>query len=262
MAETIEIIKFQSGDSVEIHQIDSMWFAEAEGRHFLARTKQGLIEILKSLGHVTWRTLAPPVGTLLWHLSLLELENFGRGTKNKADEIVPQILKRFDAKTLADISDGQLETLRCEENIHVDSNLYKLLAHRRQLSRLGINVTYEATYTPMVFGSPLETPAPVLETPAPVLETLVSTMNSDLPLSSKQEAWIQLKALAETNDAAKQIVANVLAEPFSPTAREIVRAFGKPDFLEVSYEDLVRYVDNLVRRSSLVLELSRRFRII
>jgi hypothetical protein len=204
------------------------------------------------------------VGSMLWHISLLDLDKFGPETWNRADSIIPEILERFDAKTLADISEVQLETFSREESIHIDSNLYKFLAHRRQLSRAGINFTYEVTYTPLQLGSPLEVIESPLETqkpPTPVLETLVSTINSNLPLSSKQKAWIQLKELAQTNEAAKQIVDAVLAKPFSKMAKEIARTLGKPDFLEVSREDLVSYVTDLKLCSSLVLELAGRFQI-
>jgi len=157
MAETI---KFQSGESIELCQrADSMWFAQAQDRHFLAQTKQGLIEALKSLGPI----------------------------------ITPQVVEM----------------------------------------------------------------PPELSP----LDTYVSIINSDLSLSSKQEAWTRLKGLAGSDESAKRIVDAVLAQSLSTAAKEITRTLGKTDFLEVSYADLVKYVNDLVLRSRLVMELAGRFRI-
>jgi hypothetical protein len=119
--------------------------------------------------------------------------------------------------------------------------------------------TKQALIESLKYLGPSVTPQ-IIELP-PVLsplETFVGVINSDLPLVSKQEAWRKLKNLANDNAEAKEIVYRMLEKPFSYMAEEITHSLGKPDFLEVSHEELVKHINNLVVRNYLVLELSKR----
>lgn len=64
---------------------------------------------------------------------------FGLEDRNRADTTIPEILERFDVKSLGDVTEAQLETFRYMANIHVDSKFYKLLLFRRFVSKAGIS---------------------------------------------------------------------------------------------------------------------------
>jgi len=70
----------------------------------------------------------------------IESDSFSQETRNRADGLIPEILERSNAESLADLTETQLENFRYMSNLHADSEVYRLLLIRRQLSRAGISV--------------------------------------------------------------------------------------------------------------------------
>ncbi len=74
-------------------------------------------------------------------LAQIEAASFGQETRNRAEGIIPEILERSGVKSLADVTEAQLDNFRYMANIHADSDLYRLLLLRRRLALAGVSWT-------------------------------------------------------------------------------------------------------------------------
>ena len=74
-------------------------------------------------------------------LAKKELDSFPQETRNRADSIIPEILARFGANSLAGLTERDLGAFRYQANIGADSDLYRLLLLRRRLALAGVSWT-------------------------------------------------------------------------------------------------------------------------
>lgn len=82
------------------------------------------------------------------------------------------------------------------------------------------------------------------------------------PLTARQLARRRLMEMATIGDSLAQEVVRKMNEKPEPSleARNVTREIGKPDFSDVTHEELVEYVHNIVLRNKLIHELSERVR--
>lgn len=92
------------------------------------------------------------------------------------------------------------------------------------------------------------------------VRTLISATSS---LQDRQIATDDIRNLAaQGNTEAQEVVRLLDNRPrVSPHAHAITKKLGKDDFSQVTHEELVKHVNDLVLRSKLILELSDRVRL-
>lgn len=104
-----------------------------------------------------------------------------------------------------------------------------------------------------------------VETPPqdPIKEALFLLQSQNSSLQQRQIAIADLRNLAEMGNSEAQALVRLLdaKRSASPHAQAVAMKLGKNDFSEVTHEELVKHVNDLVLRSKLILELSDRVRL-
>lgn len=95
------------------------------------------------------------------------------------------------------------------------------------------------------------------------LQVIQETLRSEISsLVHRQEARQALKQLAATGDVAATLLLDQLTRKPEPSheAKKVLTRLKKFEYADVTHEELVQHVHNLVLRSRLILELSERLR--
>lgn len=102
-------------------------------------------------------------------------------------------------------------------------------------------------------------PAPIHKPPLQIADETLRDENSSL--IARQEAREVLKTFAAKGDVMATLLLEALEKkPVSAAARTITAQLKKYSFADVTHEELVQHVSNLVLRNKLILELSERLR--
>lgn len=149
------------------------------------------------------------------------------------------------------LADGRSIALKCDQgtwHASIDGKYY--CAADKETLVTGLQSSYQFYLTKIIV--PEKPPLQI------ATETLKSENSS---LVARREAVDSLERLSGQGDVVATVLLDQLSKKkVSRSAQEITKRLKKNNFADVTHEELVQHVNNLVLRAQLILELSERLR--